>query len=76
MNPWYGQIFNPQFIQPSNDQWKAMQHDMEQRQEISKAVKALCDFFDAAQKIEPQYREMALQAFFTATIAEMQKHSR
>ena len=73
MNQWYGQMFNPQYVNYTYLQQMQMQHDFEQRQEIAKAVKAIHDYFDAARKIEPQYQEMAFGACIEAVLAEMQQ---
>ncbi len=43
MNQWYGQMFNPQYVNYNYLQQMQMQHDFEQRQEIAKAVKAIHD---------------------------------
>lgn len=50
-----------------------IQHDYEQRQEITKAVKAIHDYFEAARKIEPDYQQIAFGACIAAVLAEMQK---
>ena len=73
MNQWYGQMFNPQYVNQTYLQQLQMQHDYEQRQEIAKAVNAIRDYFDAARKIEPQYQEMAFGACIEAVLAEMQQ---
>lgn len=73
MNPWYDQMFNPQYVNPNYLQQLQMQHDYAQRQEIAKAVKAIHDYFDAARKIEPQYQEMAFGACISAALEEMQR---
>ena len=73
MNQWYGQMFNPQYVNQNYLQQLQMQLDYEQRQEIAKAVKAIHDFIDAGRKIEPQYQEMAFGACIEAVLAEMQQ---
>ena len=45
MNQWYGQMFNPQYVNQNYLQQLQMQHDYEQQQEIAKAVKAIRDYF-------------------------------
>ena len=72
MNQWYGQMFNPQYVNQNYQQQLQMQHDYEQRQEIAKAVKAIHDYFDAARKIEPEYQEMAFAACIATVLDEMQ----
>ena len=73
MNPLYDQMFNPQYVNQSYLEQLQRQHDFEQRMEITKAVKAIHDYFDAARKIEPAYQEMAFGACIAAVLAETQK---
>lgn len=73
MNPWYGQMFNPQYVNQDYLRQLQIQHDQEQREEIAKAVKAIHDYFEAARKIEPQYQSIAFAACITATLDEMNK---
>jgi len=70
----HGATAHPQYMNQSYMQQLHQQHDLEQRHEIAKAVKALHDYFDAARKIEPQYHEMAIEAFVATALAEIQKH--
>ena len=73
MKQWYGQMFNPLYVNQKYLEQLQMQHDYEQRQEIAKAVKAIHDYFDAARKIEPEYQEMAFGACIAAVLTEMQQ---
>ena len=71
MNPLYDQLFNKQYVNTSYLQQLQLHHHAEQQAEISKAVKALHDYFDAARKIEPDYQQQAFQACATAILEEM-----
>lgn len=64
-------IFNQQYIQQQAQQ----QHHYEQIYHVADAVKKLKDFLDSTEKIEPQYRQMAI-IDFCAVLAEYdQKHN-
>ena len=71
MNPLYDQIFNQRYVNPAYLQQLQMQHHAEQQQEISKAVKALHDYCDAARKIAPEYQQQAFCACAAAILEEM-----
>ena len=72
MNPLYDQIFNQKFVNPSYlQQLQLQQYHAEQQQEIAKAVKALHDYCDAARKIAPEYRELAMRECVAAILMEM-----
>ena len=72
MNPLYDQIFNQQYVNPSYLlQLQQEQYHNQQQQEISKAVKALHDYCDAARKIEPEYQQQAFCACAAAILEEM-----
>lgn len=73
MNPLYDQIFNQQYVNPNYLQNLQLQHHAEQQAEITKVVKALHDYFDAARKIEPAYQQQAFWACATAIVEEMNK---
>lgn len=73
MNPLYDQIFNQQYV--NSDYLQKMQmHHAEQQAEITKAVKALHDYFDAARKIAPEYQQQAFYACAAAILGEMNKN--
>lgn len=75
MNPLYGQMFNPQYVNPEYLRQQQIQqlHDYEQRQEIMKAVNAIHDYCEAVSKISPQYQQVAFFACATAVLEEMGK---
>ena len=74
MNPLYDQFFNPQYANVDylrQLQWQ--QRDAEQRWEITNIVKAIHDYFEAARKITPEYRQMAFDACIAAVVEEMNR---
>ena len=72
MNPLYDQIFNQQYVNPDYLlQLQQRQYHAEQQAEIQKAVKALHDYCDAARKIAPEYRELAVRKCIEAIVLEM-----
>lgn len=72
MNPLYDQIFNQQYVNQSYlQQLQLQQYHAEQQQEIAKAVKSLHDYCDAARKIAPEYRELAMKECIAAILMEM-----
>ena len=74
MNPLYEQIFNQQYVNPDYlQQLQAQIHHAEQQAEISKAVKAICDYCEAARKIEPAYQQQAFCACAAAILEEMER---
>ena len=73
MNPLYDQIFNQQYVNQNYLQNFQLQHHAEQQYEITKAVKVLHDYCDAAKKITPEYQQQAFLACATAILEEMNK---
>ena len=68
MNP-YIEMFNYQYIQQ-----QARQHHLDQVTEVQKCTKALYDFFDGIDKIEPSYQQMAREEFSAIILAYFRKH--
>lgn len=68
MNP-YIDMFNYQYIQQ-----QAKQHHLDQVTEVQKCAKALYDFFDGIDKIEPSYQQMASEGFSAIILAYLRKH--
>ncbi len=56
---WNNNIWNTQYIQ----QIAAQQNHNNQIEEVKKSVKALKDFLESSDKIQPQYRQMAMEAY-------------
>ena len=72
MNPLYDQMFNQQYVNPEYlRQVQVQQYHAEQQKEIANAVKALQDYFDAAKKIAPEYRQAAFCACAAVILEEM-----
>ena len=71
---YYYQLFNPQYVNEEyfrQMQWQ--QRDVEQRQEIMKAVKAIHEYCEAMRKIDPEYQQLGLNACIAAVFEEMCK---
>ena len=66
MNPLYAKVDYLRQLQ-----WQ--QRDAEQRWEITNIVKAIHDYFEAARKITPEYRQMAFDACIAAVVEEMNR---
>ncbi len=62
---WQNDIWNMDYIQQN----LAQQNHNNQIEEVQKSVKALKDFLDSKDKIQPQYQQMATQAY-CAVLAE------
>lgn len=77
MNPLYDQMFNPQYV--NHDylyQFRQReQYAWEQRQEITKAVKALHDYCTVVRKIAPEYQQEAFYACAAAVLEEINANS-
>ncbi len=56
---WNNNIWNTQYIQ----QIAAQQNHNNQIEEVKKSVKALKDFLESSVKIQPQYQQMAMEAY-------------
>lgn len=69
MNP-YVNIFNVPYIQQQAQQ----QYHKSQMEEVNKCVKALHDFFDGIDKIEPSYQKMASVEFSAIVFEYLHKH--
>lgn len=52
-----------------------LSRDYNQRKEIANAVKALDDFLNAAEKIAPEYQQMASDAICATIFERMQRRS-
>ena len=68
MNP-YIDMFNYQYIQQ-----QAQQHHISQVLEVQKCAKALHDFLDGIDKIEPGYQQTASAEFSTIILEYFHKH--
>lgn len=69
MNPLYP-MFNEQYIQ----QQASIQHHNQQVYEVQKSVKALRDFLNSADNIEPAYQQMASTEYCAVMIEYFRKH--
>lgn len=69
MNP-YIDMFNYQYIQQ-----QAQQHHNNQLMEVQKCAKALHDFLDGIDKIEPNYQKAASAEFCSILLDYVRKHS-
>ena len=69
MNP-YIDMFNYQYIQQQAQQ----QHHVDQVHEVQKCAKALHDFLDSIDKIEPGYQQMASSEFSAIILDYFHKH--
>lgn len=69
MNP-YINMFNVQYIQ----QQAQLQHHQSQIYEVQKCAKALHDFLEGIDKIEPSYQSMASAEFSMIVLQFFQKH--
>lgn len=69
MNPLY-EMFNQQYIQQQAQQ----QHHMQQVKQIQDTAKALKDFLDGIDKIEPSYQSAASAEFCTIVWDYIRKH--
>lgn len=67
----YSDLFNYQYIQQQAQQ----QHHNNQVVEIQKCAKALLDFLDGIDKIEPSYQQMASAEFSAIILEYIRKHS-
>lgn len=71
MNPLYD-ILNRQYIQQQAIQ---QQNHINQVIEVQKSVKALKDFLDGADNIQPAYQQMAAVEYCAVFYEYMQKHN-
>ncbi len=69
MNP-YIDMFNYQYIQQ-----QAQQHHISQVMEVQKCAKALHDFLNGLDKIEPNYQQTASAEFCSILLDYVRKHS-
>lgn len=67
----YIDLFNHQYIQQQAQQ----QHHNNQVVEIQKCAKALHDFLDGIDKIEPGYQQIASTEFSAIILEYIRKHS-
>ena len=68
------QLFNPQYVNPQYYQTIRNQtQDIPEAQnkEIEKAMKAIHDLFEAGKKIDPQYKNAAINACLAQIAIEM-----
>lgn len=68
MNPLID-IFNYQYIQQ-----QAQEHHFSQIFEVQKSVKALKDFLESFDKIEPNYHQLANNEYCTILVEYFRKH--
>lgn len=71
MNQFYN-IWNYNYIQ----QQAQMQHHFSQVKQVQDTAKALYDFLDGCDKIEPAYQQQAMAEFCGAIAAYLDKHTR
>lgn len=71
MNSIYEQLFNPQFVNKDYISLMHYNYELQQQQEITKSVKAIHDFCDAARKIDPQHQQSAANLFIATVFWEM-----
>ena len=69
MNPVFD-IFNYQYVQQ-----QAHMHHLGQLSEVQKSAKALNDFLDGIDKIEPAYQKIASEVFCSIILEYIRKHS-
>ena len=69
MNPVFD-IFNYQYVQQ-----QAQKHHLDQLSEVQKSAKALKDFLDGVDKIEPAYQKMASETFCAIILDYIEKLS-
>ena len=73
-NPLYDKIFNQQYV--NSDcliQIQRQQYHAEQQYEITKAMNALHEYFAAARKISPEYRQQAAMECLAVIWEEISK---
>lgn len=68
MNP-YISMFNYPYIQQ-----QAQQYHLSQVTEVQKCARALHDFLDSIDNIEPGYQQMASATFSTVILEYLRKH--
>ena len=71
MNPFYN-IWNYDYIQ----QQAQMQHHFSQVKQVQDTAKALSDFLDGCDNIEPAYQQQAPAEFCAVIAAYFNKHNR
>ena len=71
MKPLYEQMFNEQYVNAAYLQSLQQQYHLEQRAEITKAVKAIRDYCEAVCKIAPEYQQAAFMECAAAVLEEM-----
>ena len=71
MNP-FNNIWNYDYIQ----QQAQMQHHFSQVKQVQDTAKALYDFLDGLDKIEPAYQNAANEEFCTILLVFLNKHNR
>ena len=72
MNPFY-EIFNYQYIQ--QQAMLQQQNHVNQVIEVQKSAKALKDFLDSSDNIQPAYHQMALAEYCAILCNYLRKHS-
>lgn len=72
MNPLYD-ILNKQYIEQQVAQQQ--QNHINQVLEVQKSAKALKDFLDGADKIQPAYQQMATAVYCAVLYEYMRKHN-
>ena len=72
MNPFY-EIFNRQYIQ--QQAMLQQQNHVNQVIEVQKSAKALKDFLDSSDKIQPAYQQMANAEYCAILCDYLRKHN-
>lgn len=72
MNPFY-EIFNRQYIQQQAS--LQQQNHVSQVMEVQKSAKALRDFLDSSDKIQPAYQQMASAEYCAILCDYFRKHN-
>ena len=66
-----GMLANYSYI--SVEQQRALQHEVEQEENILKMRKAIADYCDAAKKVTPDYHEFAMWSCLEEIVGQMMK---
>lgn len=72
MNPFY-EIFNRQYIQ--QQAILQQQNHISQVMEVQKSAKALKDFLDSSDKIQPAYQQMATSEYCAILCDYLREHN-
>ena len=70
-------IFNTNYLSSAQQTYQqivdAQKKHNEQQKNIADMVKAISDYCEAARKIDPEYRQQAMQACWTEILCQMAK---